>query len=130
MTSLIFAFQQSSELGVEEVQLRNLSWSKILQKGVDPKLKRKGMWWLPTASEQMNEGMMSGGGGGGEVGGGRGKAGLGMMRGDGGLEGDQETRDLLKLAVEQRMNTDLRRRVEASPPQYLGFSHFKLISNP
>ena len=66
------------------------------------------MWWLPTATEQMNQQIDGQGGLGASAGPASGRS-VGMMKGDGAMGGDQETRDLLRLAAEQRMNTDLRR---------------------
>ncbi|GAX86627.1 hypothetical protein CEUSTIGMA_g14035.t1, partial [Chlamydomonas eustigma] len=84
--------------GVEEVQLRNITWEKLLDKS-----KRKGMWWLPAAGES------SGGVGGGSLHRLPGRSGL-VPASDDATE-VEEQQALLKLAAEQRMNTDVRRAV-------------------
>ncbi|CAL8471329.1 g10871 [Coccomyxa elongata] len=73
--------------GMEEVQLRNLSWAKVLQP------KRKGLWWLPLAAEAGAVGPLPGTSGA-----------LADAAGDGGAE-------LLRAAAAQRMNTETRRAV-------------------
>ncbi|BDA46714.1 Suppressor of glycerol defect protein 1 [Coccomyxa sp. Obi] len=73
--------------GMEEVQLRNLSWAKVLQP------KKKGLWWLPLAAEAGAVGPLPGTSGA-----------LAEAAGDGGAE-------LLRAAAAQRMNTETRRAV-------------------
>ncbi|EIE19666.1 MIF4G-domain-containing protein [Coccomyxa subellipsoidea C-169] len=73
--------------GMEEVQLRTLSWAKVLQP------KKKGLWWLPLASEAGAVGPLPGAAGA-----------LAEAAGDGGAE-------LLRAAAAQRMNTETRRAV-------------------
>lgn len=89
---------------VDEVAVRNISWAKLLIPD------KRGMWWLPTAGELLEQGPLGGRPGVGVgVGGQQGL--LTAMANDLTLDLGDNGADLLQLAAAQRMNTDVRRAV-------------------
>ncbi|KAK9823765.1 hypothetical protein WJX72_005349 [[Myrmecia] bisecta] len=77
------------QAGVDKVQLRNLSWRKILTSN------KKGLWWLPSVHDAEGLQPMAGG----QI--------TSLVNLDGAANGGE----LLKLAAAQRMSTDARRAV-------------------
>lgn len=75
------------QLGVEDVQLRSVTWEKLL----DPE--KKGQWWLPGLPSEGGENLAGT------------KAELAGYLDGGAAEVDK----MLQLAASQRMNTDARR---------------------
>ncbi|BBN14494.1 nucleolar MIF4G domain-containing protein 1 [Marchantia polymorpha subsp. ruderalis] len=75
------------KLSVEDVQLRAVTWVKLIDTA------QKGQWWLPTAADAEHASEVRG-----EM--------LGAMD-----AGALETDKMLQLAASQRMNTDARRAV-------------------
>ncbi|KAG2436983.1 hypothetical protein HYH02_011415 [Chlamydomonas schloesseri] len=94
-------------LGVDEVCLRGLTWTKLLAPN------KKGMWWQPQAGEALDDPLLlaAHGGGGGAVVGGAAVGAAGAAAGAAAAAAAASNARLLALAAEQRMNTDARRAI-------------------
>ena len=86
LTRFWIFFYNFIQLGVEEVQLRSLTWKRLL----DPE--KKGQWWICGGDSECQEGSHS------EV--------VDFVHKE-----SLEAEKLLQLAASQRMNTDIRRAI-------------------